>query len=558
MAATRTRNGSRRQPRRRAGALLLCAAMAAGLASIGDARAQEAVTARGQVRAVVIGVDAYRSVPRLRGAVADAGDLSGTLRKAGVSDISVLVDAAATRPAVLEAMAGVVSRAQPDDLVVLAFAGHAVREPQHGAAPRPGGLETAYVLAGYDPAEPARAAEKLIDSEIGHVVRQLEAKGARALVVADTCASPGTGREVDSRGEALVFRGLPATASRDALVPVADDADSAAMPGPFPRSTILMGCDTGSATPEVVLPGVPGPRGALSHAVARVFEGHGDADRDGRISEDEFLGYVRQVTYQMSAQRQIIVSYAPAQRAPGSETVAGLSRGILVVPKGGRLPPIEATAPPPPPSPGPTVRIASTGDASLLANLNSATVTVETVSLRDGPELIWDPATGDVLAGADVIARRLPGDRLRGAVERTIAVRKLKQLSLLGPETIRLLPDDRLYKRGSRLSVRIEAGKRGNIVVFNIAGDGTVQLLYPQGQDPRRVSMPFELPKMEAQPPFGSDTVVVVASEERLTGLAEGLSSLNNRQLSLKAVELVERLMPAASGLGLVTLFTAP
>src|SRR4051794_11364942 len=48
----------------------------------------------GQVRALVIGINDYtaRSIPTLKGAVADALDLEKTLRAAGVSDLVALID----------------------------------------------------------------------------------------------------------------------------------------------------------------------------------------------------------------------------------------------------------------------------------------------------------------------------------------------------------------------------------------------------------------------------------------------------------------------------------
>ncbi|MGO8646485.1 caspase, partial [Rhizobium ruizarguesonis] len=44
---------------------------------------------RGAVRAVMIGIDLYRNVPPLHGAVADAEDLSLSLRSVGVEDMTL-------------------------------------------------------------------------------------------------------------------------------------------------------------------------------------------------------------------------------------------------------------------------------------------------------------------------------------------------------------------------------------------------------------------------------------------------------------------------------------
>src|SRR5262245_48261293 len=47
----------------------------------------------GEVRALVIGIDAYQNVRPLKGAVADARDVEGALRGMGVRDVTTLLDA---------------------------------------------------------------------------------------------------------------------------------------------------------------------------------------------------------------------------------------------------------------------------------------------------------------------------------------------------------------------------------------------------------------------------------------------------------------------------------
>src|SRR5262249_20228468 len=85
----------------------------------------------GEVRALVIGIDAYQFVPPLRGAVADARDIEQTLRTQGVRDITALYDAAADRVTVMRTLDQLVQRSQSGDLIVLSIAGHGVQEPEH-------------------------------------------------------------------------------------------------------------------------------------------------------------------------------------------------------------------------------------------------------------------------------------------------------------------------------------------------------------------------------------------------------------------------------------------
>ena len=73
----------------------------------------------GQVRALVVGIDAYRHVRPLKGAVPDAKDIETSLRRTGVADVTTLIDDAADRDSVLRAVNALLSRTMSGDLVLL-------------------------------------------------------------------------------------------------------------------------------------------------------------------------------------------------------------------------------------------------------------------------------------------------------------------------------------------------------------------------------------------------------------------------------------------------------
>src|SRR5438270_4570802 len=85
----------------------------------------------GQVRALVIGIDAYRHVRPLKGAVPDAQDIEASLRRSGVTDVTSLIDEAADRDSVLRAVNALLGRTVSGDLVLLSIAGHGAQEPEH-------------------------------------------------------------------------------------------------------------------------------------------------------------------------------------------------------------------------------------------------------------------------------------------------------------------------------------------------------------------------------------------------------------------------------------------
>src|SRR4029078_6684175 len=82
-----------------------------------DARVLEAAGG-GEVRALIVGIDAYQHYRPLKGAVADARDIATALRSVGVKDVVTLIDAAADRAGLIGEIERLVSRTKANDLVL--------------------------------------------------------------------------------------------------------------------------------------------------------------------------------------------------------------------------------------------------------------------------------------------------------------------------------------------------------------------------------------------------------------------------------------------------------
>src|SRR5712671_4148215 len=303
----------------------------------------------GEVRALVIGIDAYQFVPQLRGAVADARDIEQTLRSQGVKDVTALFDAAADRATVMRTLDQLLQRSQSGDLVVLSIAGHGVQEPEHTKGSQPDGLDNVFVLAGFNPKTGAGTQQRIIGTEFNHVIRQFEAKGTHVLFVADACYGGGLAREIDPRADEMSYRQAPRYAlTIDNLQRVSTTSDAFLTDIDFERTSFLAAVDRNTKAPEVRIPGLPGFRGALSYAVARAFEGAADQNRDRRVSQMELFTYVRQVAYQLSDQRQQVVTAGPSLRTGGSDVVFEQTRGVVML---DAAPPAGARPQTPPPQP---------------------------------------------------------------------------------------------------------------------------------------------------------------------------------------------------------------
>jgi uncharacterized caspase-like protein len=507
----------------------------------------------GQVRALAIGVNDYRAFRPLRGAVADAQDLAGTLRRLGVQDVTLLTDAAASRDAVMAAADALTKRLGKGDLVVLSVAGHGAQEPEKVKGSEPDGNEEVFLLAGFDPSTGPGSRERVLDKEFNVLVKRMEERGATVLFVADTCHGGGLAREADPRGAELVYRQVPRYAiSDDELKPIATEADAFLTTVDFQRSVFLAAVDKMSKAPEVKIPDVPGWRGALSYAVARAAEGAADADRDGQVTLAELYAYVRQVANQLTDQRQNVVTInAPSLNLRSSAVfreagAAGTSTSSPEPAKapGGGLDPVTVAA--------------LDGQVTWFADMRPRSAPLSVVAPEKGPDLVWDPRTGDLLAGVDVVARNVGVDAVAGAADRFAVVREIKRSAGRPAQQVRMAPDDRLQHAGALAEIQIPDVAGRALAVFNLAGDGTVQLLYPlKGEPPVPNGDAVRLP-VRVSPPYGADQVVAVSAADPMPQLVQALAALDGTRNAGKVVDLLGRFMPPDARLGTTAIFTAP
>ena len=88
-------------------------------------------------------------------------------------------------------------------------------------------------------------------------------------------------------------------------------------------------------------------------------------------------------------------------------------------------------------------------------SVKSRDTTIETVRPTDNPDLIWDPTSHDVIAWGDVIAYNVDAADLPSVVDRTAAIRALKQFSTRSPQVMRVAPDDRQHHRGQNIEINV-------------------------------------------------------------------------------------------------------
>ena len=531
----------------------------------------------GEVRALVLGIDDYQHVRKLRGATADARDIDTTLKAMGVGDVTTLIDDQVDRSSVLREISALVERTKANDLIFLSIAGHGTQEPERVKGSEPDGMEDVFLLTGFEPTA-AGSQQRILGSEFNHFIKQFELRGAKVIFIADTCHGGGMAREIDPRAGEMSFRQIPSyTLLVDTLQPVSDAND--------PRSELdldhtafLAAVDRSTKAPEVSIPGVDGLRGALSYAVARALEGNADANHDGKVTLKELFANVRQVVYQLSDQRQNVVTMTSPNLSPETDVAFGLTRGVALIqgPIEGSPPPASAPSPPQGSSAAgnaPTlaaqtnttdlgrldtpIRLAALdGKMTYFPNLTSAKV--QAVQPTDNPDLIWDPVSHDVISWGDVIAYGVNLADLPTVIERTAAIRALKRISTQSPQVMRISPDDRQHHTDQTVEIDLSDAAGRALVVFDVSGDGTIQMLYPIGSDASPTqSANLKLP-LRVREPFGADQIVAVTSKQRLVELEQVLLQVNRRRASGQVIKSLERYMPPDARIGSIGFFTVP
>ena len=532
----------------------------------------------GEARALVIGIDAYQFEPPLKGAVADARDIESALRHGGVTDINGLFNAAADRASVMRSFNDLLSRSHAGDLVILSVAGRGAQEAQHFKNSQADGKEDVFILSGFNPDTAAGSQQRILGSEFNHLIKQFALKGAQVLFIADAAYSGGMVRDADPRAAAVSYRqATPYTIAQDTLEPISTAEDVSLNGDGLARATVLAAGERTAAAPEVRIPGEASFRGALSYAVARALEGAADEDHDGHVTRDELFRYVSQVTYQLSDQRQHVPSL-PTTPSSGSEVLYGRTRGVVLLdpqPKPEARPPSLAPSAAPVPAPAlpkptastperplpalDTVRVAVLGNQTeLLKSVQPKEANFLPVTVTDNPDLIWDPVTLEVVANGDVVARQINRQELPGVIDRIAAINGFKRLAAKAPQTVRVLPGDKVYSRDSRIEVQVSGVAQRALLLFNIAGDGTVQALYPIGSDQPILSTPDFKFSVVVREPFGADQVVAVTSAQRLSDLEQVLKVWNQQKTAVEVYRLVERYAPADARIGATSLYTSP
>jgi hypothetical protein len=134
----------------------------------------------------------------------------------------------------------------------------------------------------------------------------------------------------------------------------------------------------------------------------------------------------------------------------------------------------------------------------------------------DGADLVWDVGKNEVLSRGDLVMQFVDGSLMGGVIDRTWAVRRLQEIAESRYLSPQLATGGQLLTAGDVAQIEIDGIANQRLVVFDIAADATVQMLYPSAPgaaghcaDPKDNGWRCSL---RVTPPFGADTIVTLAT----------------------------------------------
>lgn len=467
---------------------------------------------------LVIGIDDYDHVPDLQGAVNDANDIADALTDLG-ADVTLLLNDAASRAAVMAAWTNIATRAAPGDRIVVTYAGHGSYEPEHIIGSEADGRDENFLLAGFSFTGPG-AGERIRDDEIAALIAL--SPQAEVVFVADSCHSGTVSRNIRPvLGYRYVIGGKLAD---DPLPPPPPRSD--ASEGRDQAALFLAAVDDSEKVPEFLIEGQP--RGALSYSFAQGLRGAADSDQDGAFTKDEIARFVR----------RSIRDISQGVQAPRISQSGDLGRVILAMQEPrSPAPAIILTNPFEKALRGlPPVRVAHNGGAfgdEVLAGLDGINM-VEDIRQADVFTDFDDnqirSTVGDVLLPLN---RAMPATSLQNAAQKYRVINAIVSASPRATLSVEFAQGDGNYQTGDQITVQIKGRTTDHLTLLAVAPNGDVGLLYPlQGDglnDPDTVppADPLNI-TLEVTPPYGADHIIAIETASAAPDLRATLGALND------------------------------
>lgn len=502
-------------------------------------------------------------IPDLKGPENDLAAMETLVRNQGATDITVLRNDQVSRTTVETALHALGMRAKPGDWIVLYYSGHGAEAEAATKGTRDGDHDQFLPLGHFDldDNEVAPDPERfIVDKDFYEWLARYVRPDVHVLMVADTCHSGTMNRSVDSRA----FHFTP----RAALRGLADEMKLAARPAPrfgsvlssvsrdiaapvdrpdLPNLVFVGAAQDDQLALESSLPDEAGPsRGLLTYSLEQGLSTRGaggkallaDLDGNGSVTVSELAVYLDGQVRTMSAQRQ----------QPQVSYVAGRENDPLFIRTVASTPVVPAS---------PAKAQVFVADAKAQAIVTGPDVPWKLAESAAAADFVWNYAERTLLRrSGDIVAEGVGSSAaLRGVIEKWSAVESLRPMIneahgrlVVGPQ-----PRGTRYRPGSQVSLSFEGkGAAGYATVFDLASDGTIQLLYPMAAEDGDGRLgddgSLSIFRSRVVPPYGADHVIGLVTATAPAALRALLRTLDNQRAPLQTVDQIRALLAAAPG----------
>ncbi|HQA25086.1 MAG TPA: caspase family protein [Candidatus Competibacteraceae bacterium] len=519
------------------------------------------------VYSLVIGVDDYKNIIALDGAVNDAKDVANALSAIGAKQVVLLENDKADRDSIFKQWKSLTSQAKEGDLLVFAYAGHGSQEPEHVANSEVDHLDENFLLEKFKDRD-KESYQRIVDDEIDALFR--ETPHLNILFIADSCHSGTVTRSFAAPKKFKARSVPPLNIQNDALSVLYGSKLRGEKKTSASITNTAKGVDGEVAVNVFGFSGVPDDeevieitdpdtkqsRGALSMAFAKALR-NAAAHNEKEISRGQLEHFVTENVRMLTDGQQ------KAQAFGGQNfTIPVHARSASTQ--------IEGVKPPSADSDKTTTATSSTAQlvnfTVFVTNIPSSVSEAQwrpllgqakTTDDNQTADAIWDigrekifSQLGDVVYDGHQTTRAFsrannpPLAPSNGPVEiayatpvfdKLMVVERIKKLSEAVSPTIALKPNDRLHHAGEQVTLEISGQQYPYFTLFNIASDGTINNLYPLKEGDINDSLEIQLDKpytlpLNVEPPYGNDHFVVIFSEKALVDLHKELQGMNGRQ----------------------------
>jgi uncharacterized caspase-like protein len=493
--------------------------------------------------ALVIGIDQYTAVASLDGATNDAQDITAAFSANGNTRVVKLTNREATKANIVNAWTTLLNEAQSGDTIFVTYAGHGAQLRELNPGDERDGLDEFWVLPGFDPKNLRETwRESVFDNELNQWFTEAGHKGVKVVLVSDSCHSGGMDRAVKGKKRFVEFGDSRMLSELLAMVSGSASTDAVMQAENRTPENVTMLAATAEAlpVPEVVIEGRS--RGALSWAFARALEGKADQNGDGTVSRIELEDYVMSTVRMRSEALQNPVFTPVAARS--DENLFSVSYAPVVA---SSARPAEKTGR------RPMVRARELGFDPLLPLVVTGTDVVPDDVEGGAHAYEWDAKTGLFRSpNGDVVAEKVSAFTVNDIVSKFILLDFLKAIASQNPGKMMIAPEKQLYLAGEHIKFNATRGDYRNMLVFNLANTGEVQLLDLVVDNQPQMKSPLK--EMKVVEPFGSDHLVVISSNEQLEAVGRAIERGMNPKELLAA--LSQRIDGTDSSIAILPLYT--